>query len=369
MTNHNAADIRGLMDLLASVGGPTILSEAPFTGVKAAFGDKRAMGELQRQDLANRMKQEWGVWLGQTGKRGTIEDMVKFLNVRVGLEPDDIRDIMGHEQVGQAPNPNIDEPREAPTPQAAKQAEPVEPEKKGTGANDLTPEQQAELDRTGRVELENGKVVWKGQAGETPPPTLRKIKNDDVQGAVNDLTTMTDEELDKFMQDAISSDVSDEEWAPIEAELQRRQDNMESQGKEEAAEDLADLMARLEKELNLGESRLNEAAMVLSKKQANMVFDDAAKYVFAHGILDREMQGNAGGRGRGSVGASLDSDGVSAKSQNQINAFLRQHDINSEIMYSLRETSRRARGLGAFKGSQDHKILALIGLAYLKYRD
>lgn len=373
MTNHNAADIRGILNLLESINTPTILAEAPFTGMRAAFGDVKAKGELQRRDLKNRMATEWQAWLGQTGRTGDIEDMVQFLHVRVGFEPDDIRDIMGHEDVGEVPNPNIDEPA-ASEPQSSEPSEINEPEVSEPEADSnptlsqLTPAQRNELNTKGRVELPDGRTIWLGDPNDDPPPTLRKIKDDDIVGAANDLMQMSDDDFDLLVQSSIDGDISEEEWAPVEAELQRRQNLLNQAGKKDASEDLRDLVQRLQDQLHVTESVLSERA--LSKKQADMIFDDAAKYVFAHGILDREAGRTTGGsRGRGGSSDISANPGLSQKSQSQIHAFLRQHDIADEIIFSLRETARRARGLSSFKGSQDHKILALIGLAYLKYRD
>jgi hypothetical protein len=260
----------------------------------------------------------------------------------------------------------------------------------------------------------------------------------------NKFSKMSDDDLDKLVNNAIKRDVSDAEWQPIEAELERRKALYDENNMDLQSDDIEDMLVRLKSELDdsslkgqtmnwqvnakdksavkikvkvvgepeegtdgkkyvdvrreggsqtfkaemgelqsIGES-INEAA--LSKKNVQNIFRSAAQYAFRHNVMDRPeyRTGNRSYRAdpdrRGNQSASAYSRSSSADDDsstgsggvynyNKINAFLRLHDIDNEILASLRETARAARGLGSFRGAHDHKILALIGLAFIKYRD
>lgn len=380
MTSHNAADIRNLMNLLDSVLAPElpsqtmILNEGPFTGLKAAMGDSRAQGELQRADLADRMAREWKVWLGQTNRTGTIEDMVQYLHVRVGLEPDDIRIIMGHEE--SEPEPSVsnnyrspepedqDDIEDEPSPRAhSPSPETTEPQSAYAG---LSPEQKAELQTKGEITLPDGRRLWVGNKEDDTPPIIRKIKDSDVDGAADDLANLSPSQRDGFMASIQDQDFSDREWSPLRNALLDKESELRDDGQGTKARELRALVRELEGQLDLKEAILAE--QVLTKQQAKMVFDDASKYVFANGVLNRSDK--PGSRPRGRTGFSdVDNERIDGAPIHKIRAFLRQNDVTDEMVHSLRETARRARTLGSFKGQQDHKVLAMIGLAYLKYRD
>lgn len=386
MANHNASDIRQILNLIESVQS-TILNEGPFTGLKAAFGDGAAQGELQRADLADRMKKEWSVWLGQTGRQGDIDDMVQYLHVRVGLEPNDIRVIMGYDQLTRADPENTYRPgtvepeEEDPDTEFGRRTEddPEEPEDPELPAatdtpnsyNSLTPAQKEELERNGKITLPGGKTLWVGKPGDEAPATIRAVKDVDIPGAADYLTTMSDEDFESFIKRAADENMKKRDLGKLRDELLRRSEKLDDRGRTAEASDLEDMVSRLEKEvgLNTNESILIEGK--LNSKQANMVFDAAAKYVFANGVLNRDgREPSRRNRSRGGYDdGDVEDDDTPQGMSSKVRAFLRQNDVTDEMVHSLRETSRRARGLGSFKGAQDHKVLAMIGLAYLKYRD
>lgn len=372
---NNAADIRQILNLIESVQLPTILNEGPLTGLKAALGNGEAQGSLQRADLADRMKREWSIWLGQTSRSGSLDDMIQFLNVRVGLEPHDIREIMGIEMPQRVnPEDNIyrDEPADLEEPEVAddeaSDEEPARDSEEPNSYNTLTPAQKAELEANGKIDLPNGKTLWVGKPGEETPQTIRTVKDADIEGAADYIQNMTDDEFEDFIKQANERNMKRNDWSRLRDELFKRQQAMDSAGKSEDASDLQSLVTQLEKEVDINESMIAEAK--LGRKEIDMVFDTAAKYVFANGVLNRTGSSRSNRRSS-SVGYDDDDDDgdASLKMSNKLRAFLRNNDVTDEMVHSLRETARRARGLGSFKGAQDHKVLAMIGLAYLKYRD
>ena len=372
---NNAADIRQILNLIESVQLPTILNEGPFTGLKAAFGDGEAQGSLQRADLADRMKKEWSVWLGQTARKGDMDDLVQFLNVRVGLEPYDIQAIMGIEPSTRVKRddtefrdetPNVEEPDAEPEDELEDEPVSAAPDEPNSYSS-LTPAQKAELDANGKLELPNGKTLWVGKPGEETPPPIRSVKDADIEGAADYIQNMDDDEFEDFIKQANEKNMKRKDWSRLRDELFKRQQEMTTAGQTVKATDLQGIVSQLEKEVDLNEALLSEAK--LGRKELDMVFDTAAKYVFANGVLNR----TGPGRGRGSPSGvgydDEDDEEASMKVNNKLRAFLRNNDVTDEMVHSLRETARRARGLGSFKGAQDHKVLAMIGLAYLKYRD
>ena len=387
MANHNASDIRQILNLIESVASPTVLQEwgsmqdrekAAIDRVKAAT-DPATKGKLEHKALKDRLKDGWVEWKAKTGHQGNMDDLVQYLNVRVGLEPNDIRIIMGHEQTPKAEpenneyRPGAEEPEEEdPETEFGRQAE-EEPtaEEEPNSYNNLTPAQKQELERNGKITLPGGKTMWVGKPGEETPDTIRTVKDQDIKSAADDIMNMSDEEFEEFSKRAEPKAASDEEtFERLRDELRSRQKKLEDKGRTAEASDLEDIVSRLEKEVGVN---TNESILVenkLSSQQTDMVFDEVTKYVFANGVLARTDKDKDGRRrSRGAYGDEGEDDDVPQGMSNKVRAFLRQNDVTDEMVHSLRETSRRARGLGSFKGAQDHKVLAMIGLAYLKYRD
>lgn len=377
MANDPTSMIRQIMDRLTE----SVITEGPFDSVKAAFGDKSSQGKLQQKELAKRLEDGWKTWLGQTGLKGSVEDMVKFLHVRAGFEVNDIREIMG--QYSDAPLDSSDSESDDSDmdaePETSSNDTPEEAAQKEESASDiakhygLTPEQEATLKNVGKLEMDDGRTLWVGDPSAPPPPTIRKIKNGDVEHAVDDLIKMSDDDFDKVVSASIENEISAEDWDLILKEIERREASYTAAGDDMDSQDIKDIVARLQQEMSLSESLIMEAGQAIPKNVVKNILTTAASYAFENGVLDRpENSGSAAPRGRqggSSGGEGDDNSGMSSRAQAKINALLRQNDIDADLLFSLRETAKRARGLGSFKGVNDQKYLALIGMAYLKYRD
>lgn len=103
--------IRQLMDLLEGNTKPMILNEGWLQNLRNKKIKK--LGNKERAEMAQRLKGEWLKWLGQTGRQGTMDDMHRFMKMRIGFEDHDI-DAVTHASL---------EPEEAPEAEAA----PAEP--------------------------------------------------------------------------------------------------------------------------------------------------------------------------------------------------------------------------------------------------
>lgn len=395
MANHNAADLRQILNLIESIQEtPTFLQEwgtvadrekADAARANAAW-DPKTKGKLEHKALLGRMKNGWIEWLAKTGKEGNIEDMVQYLNVRVGLEPNDIRTIMGHEDAAKADTRDdnndyhgdpVDDEEDPETEFGHQEPEEVEPEptEEPNSYNTLTPAQKAELEANGKVTLPNGKTIWVGKPGDPAPETIRAVKDSEIEDAADYIQNMTDDEFEDFIKQTAERKMKKKDLGRLRDELLVRSQKMTASGDKEEASDLSDLVSRLEKEVGVpvSESILSESK--LSKQQVDMILDATTKYVFTNGVLHREEPDSRRRRRSAGYGSAAgyddedDSDDGVVRMSSKVRAFLRNNDVTDEMVHSLRETSRRARSLGSFKGAQDHKVLAMIGLAYLKYRD
>lgn len=84
--------IRQLMDLLESTPVPIILNEGWLQNLKNK--KIRKLGNKERQEMAGRLKAEWLKWLGQTGREGAMDDMQRFMKMRIGFEDNDIDSVL-----------------------------------------------------------------------------------------------------------------------------------------------------------------------------------------------------------------------------------------------------------------------------------
>jgi hypothetical protein len=84
---NNSSDIRRLMSLVESIQEPVLL-EGWLTNLRNKR--IRRLGSKERAEMANRLKQEWLKWLGQTGRQGTDDDMDRFMRVRIGFSDKDV---------------------------------------------------------------------------------------------------------------------------------------------------------------------------------------------------------------------------------------------------------------------------------------
>ena len=85
-----SARIRELMDLLEGNTKPQVLMEGWVDNLKNKLNGKH-LGNKERQQLADRLKKEWLTWLGQTDRQGTMDDMERFMKIRVGFKDEDIK--------------------------------------------------------------------------------------------------------------------------------------------------------------------------------------------------------------------------------------------------------------------------------------
>jgi len=88
---NNSDDIRRLMNLMEGIREPTLL-EGWVDGLKNKIHGH--LGNQQRKQMANELKKEYYTWLGQTDRRGTIDDMVRFMAYRIGFKDDDIEAVL-----------------------------------------------------------------------------------------------------------------------------------------------------------------------------------------------------------------------------------------------------------------------------------
>ena len=88
---NNSDDIRRLMNLMEGVKAPTLL-EGWVDSLKNKIHGH--LGNQQRKMMADELKKEYYTWLGQTDRRGTIDDMVRFMAYRIGFKDSDIEAVL-----------------------------------------------------------------------------------------------------------------------------------------------------------------------------------------------------------------------------------------------------------------------------------
>ena len=91
--------MRSIIDAISE----STITEAPLsqkikngiTKVKAGLGSNRAKGEVDVNELANKLDTAYNQYLGRTGKSGTIQDLASFLiSPSVGFGKSDVENIL-----------------------------------------------------------------------------------------------------------------------------------------------------------------------------------------------------------------------------------------------------------------------------------
>lgn len=111
--------IRQIMDLLEGSTKPQILTEGWVQNLRDKLGADKAqkLGNQERTQMADRLYKEYYKWLGQANRPGTMDDMERFMAVRIGFTDSDIDEVLGPKQ--------DEEAEEAPEATAAPKAEPA----------------------------------------------------------------------------------------------------------------------------------------------------------------------------------------------------------------------------------------------------
>lgn len=88
---NNSGDIRRIMNLVESVQEPVLIE-----GWVQNLKNKRLrhLGNKERAEMAGRLKKEYYKWLGQAGRQGTYEDMLRFMEARIGFTDEDIDEVL-----------------------------------------------------------------------------------------------------------------------------------------------------------------------------------------------------------------------------------------------------------------------------------
>lgn len=95
----NPLDMRSIIDTINN----STITEAPLsqrikngiTNIKAGFGSNKAKGEVDANNLANKLDTAYQQYLGRTGKSGTIQDLASFLiSPSVGFSRSDVENII-----------------------------------------------------------------------------------------------------------------------------------------------------------------------------------------------------------------------------------------------------------------------------------
>lgn len=88
---NNSDDIRRLINLMESVQQPTLV-EGWVDNLKNKLD--RRLGNKERAKMADQLGKEYYTWLGHTNRKGTIEDMERFMQMRIGFNEHDIATVM-----------------------------------------------------------------------------------------------------------------------------------------------------------------------------------------------------------------------------------------------------------------------------------
>jgi hypothetical protein len=89
---NDSENIRRLLNLMEAAASEPTLVEGWVQNIKDKI-DQR-MGQKERQEMAGRLNKEWMKWLGQTDREGNLEDMVRFMNARIGFTDEDIKAVL-----------------------------------------------------------------------------------------------------------------------------------------------------------------------------------------------------------------------------------------------------------------------------------
>jgi hypothetical protein len=97
-------DIRKILNLLESAETPESIDEAVellgedflSEGWLTNFSNKmkRKMGQRELAKLSKRLNDEWHTWLGQVSRTGDLDDMKRFMKMRVGFNDKDIEQVL-----------------------------------------------------------------------------------------------------------------------------------------------------------------------------------------------------------------------------------------------------------------------------------
>lgn len=75
-------------------------NEGLGTKIKSLLGSKKAQGEENRNRLVNELIKEWNFWAGQTGAKGSMQDVKNFMTSKCQIKPEDVNGITRMAKVG-----------------------------------------------------------------------------------------------------------------------------------------------------------------------------------------------------------------------------------------------------------------------------
>lgn len=139
--------IRGILNLVEDFSRPQLLNEGWLSNLADKVDRKLGKRELDR--LTNRLQQEWQNWLGQTDREGNIDDMLRFMKLRIGFTDSDIETIISNalpssdedeEEEETDENPQDEKsPDEKPSNDQKDEKKPAEPEPQNEPDDSSTP--------------------------------------------------------------------------------------------------------------------------------------------------------------------------------------------------------------------------------------
>lgn len=179
--SNNSADLRQLMNLMESVSSPTLL-EGWLDGIKHKLAGH--MGRKARQEMADRFSKEWYKWLGQTRRKGTMDDMVRFMLVRVGFNQDDVKSVLSQfeDETGIDAEANIPPSKE---------------EQPGADPSEDDPVWDDDEGRPLPTDL-NAKLSDYGTVNQVDQETVTRERSDDIVGDVRDFMTRGKLDMNKI---------------------------------------------------------------------------------------------------------------------------------------------------------------------------
>lgn len=181
----NPYDMRSIIDAISE----STITEAPLsqkikngiTKVKAGLGSNRAKGEVDVNELANKLDTAYNQYLGRTGKSGTIQDLASFLiSPSVGFGKSDVENILKPTLSSMFRSSEQQEPVQQEQPQT--QNPPPENEQQ----ND-TPNQNPEPEQVNEPSSENQTQNQKSEEQNSEPNEA----DDFIEEAINQILTYT----------------------------------------------------------------------------------------------------------------------------------------------------------------------------------
>lgn len=177
---NNSDDFRRLMNLMESFQEPVLL-EGWVDRLAGVFNGK-SMGAHERAKMAKELVGEWNKWLGQTDRTGDLEDMIRFMKMRVGFNDTDIGIVLDRagievggeedEQEDDAQDADADAPEGQP--EASKAAAEPEDEDALDLGNGYDPEEGIPLPTDLNAKLNDYKTGKLG--GQTKAPAAAPAK-------------------------------------------------------------------------------------------------------------------------------------------------------------------------------------------------